>query len=66
MVLLQVTKNTQIGNSSFADKKPVLTASAYKLTQEAGKASAWGLKEITERQKDLATIALKTWPVTVR
>lgn len=66
MVLLQATRNTRVRNSSFADKRPVLTASAYKLTQEAGKVSAWGLKEITERQKNLAAIALKTWPITIR
>ncbi len=66
MVLLQAAKNTQIGNSSYSDKKPILLSSAYKLTQGAGQASSWGLKEITERQKSLATIALKTWPVTIR
>jgi len=66
MALLQVTRNTQIGNRSFPEKQAVLKASSYKLTQEAASELSWGVKEITERQRRLAKIAVKTWPLTIR
>jgi len=66
MVLLQVTKNTKIGNSAFSAKQPVLKASGYKLTKEIADCATWGVKEITDRQKQLAAIAVKTWPLTIR
>jgi hypothetical protein len=66
MALLQVTKNTKIGNDSFSTKQQVLKASTYKLTNEIANHSTWGVKEITERQKQLAKTAVKTWPLTIR
>lgn len=66
MALLQVTKNIKIGNDAFATKQPVLKASLYKLTNEIAAHTNWGMKEITERQKQLAKIAVKTWPLTIR
>ncbi len=66
MALLQVTKNTKIGNDAFSTKQLVLKASGYKLTKDVGGYPAWGVKEITERQKQLAKIAVKTWPLTIR
>jgi hypothetical protein len=65
MVLLRASQNVDIGNASFSEKKTVFKNSAYKLTEEAGKESAWGVKEINERQQKLAKIALKTWAITV-
>jgi hypothetical protein len=65
LVLLQATKNSLIGNNKFSTKRPVLQASAYELTKEAGKPTKWGVKEITERQQRLAQLAVETWPLTV-
>ena len=64
MVILQASKNSLIGNSSFANRKPVLKASAYLLTSDVAKNPTWGIAEINERQNDLAALAVKTWPLT--
>jgi hypothetical protein len=65
LALLQAKKNSLAGNESFATKKPIYAASAFLLTQDVAKNSAWTDKEIQERQKKLAAIAVKTWPLDV-
>ena len=65
MVLLQASQNTLIANSPFASKKPVLMKSTFALTKEVGKKKDWSKEEINERQKKLAALAVKTWPLTV-
>ena len=66
MVLLQSTKNSIIGNSTFADKRDVLKASGYLLTAEVGKKASWGPKEIEAQQKKLAALAVETWSLAVK
>lgn len=66
MVLLQATKNSIIGNSSFADKREALRNSTYLLTQDVGRKKTWGTREILERQKDLAKLAVDTWPIGIK
>jgi len=63
MALLKASQNSIIGNSSFADKRPLLKASGYVLTAETATDRNWGIKEITERQKRLAALAVQTWPI---
>lgn len=65
MVILQAKKNSMIGNSAFADKKEVLKDSTFLLTKEVAGNSNWGLKEINERQKQLAKLASKAWPLRI-
>jgi hypothetical protein len=65
MVLLKASQNSVIGNSSFAEKKPLMKASGYVLTSAVGKKHSWGVKEINERQKSLAALAVRTWPIDV-
>ena len=62
MVLLQAKKNVLIGNSPFADKRKVLKQSAFILTAEVGKMTAWKQKSINDRQARLADLAIQTWP----
>lgn len=64
-VLLKAKKNVEIGNKPFSIKKPTLEQSAYILTAQAGNKAAWGPAEITSRQKQLAALAVKTWPITI-
>jgi hypothetical protein len=66
LVLLQATPNSTIGNSSFDEKLAVLRQSSYYLTKIAADFTTWGMKEIGERQKKLAELAVKTWPISVR
>ena len=63
MVLLQFKTNSSIGNSSFDEKKKVLAESAYDLTRNVVRFNTWGIDEIKERQRELARIATKTWPL---
>lgn len=62
MVLLQASQNQILGNKSYEEKKPILSASAFSLTREAASNLKWGKDEINARQKRLAELALKTWP----
>ena len=62
MVILQAKKNSMIGNSSFFDKKDVLRESTFTLTAQVSINEQWGIKEISNRQKDLAELAVQTWP----
>jgi hypothetical protein len=66
LVLLQVDKNTQIGNADFATKKGIFAASRYNLTAMVASHQDWGVKEIGERQKELAELAVHTWPLAIR
>lgn len=63
LVLLPVSENGDLGNKSFADKKPAFKDSGYLLTKEVEKAATWGVAEIKSRQERLAKLALKTWPL---
>jgi len=65
MVIMQAKKNLMIGNSSFADKKPHLKDSAFLLTSEIAQYTDWGVSEIKARQKELAKLAIETWPIKI-
>jgi hypothetical protein len=65
MVILQAKKNSMIGNSKFEIKKQILKDSAFLLTSDVAQKSDWGTKEINERQKQLAELAVQTWPLNV-
>jgi hypothetical protein len=62
MALLQASQNQILGNKSYEAKKPVLKASSFSLTREAGEHDKWGREEINDRQQKLAQLAVKTWP----
>ncbi len=63
MVLMQVSKNSLTGNSSFSEKKKVLKNSAFILTSEVAGESKWEAKQIKDRQARLAKLAVETWPI---
>ncbi len=63
LVLLQATPNSVIGNSAFTIKKEVYKDSSFLLTKQVASKATWGPQEIDERQKELAKIAVKTWPI---
>ena len=66
MVILQAKKNSLIGNSTFSEKKAILKDSAFTLTVDVTKNSKWGPKEISDRQKQLAKLAVETWPSAIK
>jgi hypothetical protein len=63
MVLLKASKNSIIGNKAFKDKKPILSQSTYVLTNSVAEYEEWGVPEIVDRQKKLAALAVRTWPI---
>jgi hypothetical protein len=63
MVLLQATRNAVAGNSSFSTKRRHYADSTFILTKEIADKRQWGPNEIDERQKRLAALAVKTWPI---
>jgi hypothetical protein len=65
LVLLQAKKNAMIGNSSYQEKKPILSESAFILTSSAAENQNWGPDEIKARQQNLAKLAIKAWPLSL-
>lgn len=62
LVLLRVGDNSGLKSAGFAEKKKVYADSAYELTSQVAQADEWTTNAISERQKTLAALALKTWP----
>lgn len=65
MVLLQASKNNEIGNKPFSEKRAALKASPYILTNMVGQKTSWDIPDIDERQWKLAKLAVETWPATI-
>jgi hypothetical protein len=65
LCLLANRPNSDLGNKSFVHKQLVLKAEPIKLTAEIGLSSRWTKKEIEQRQERLASLAVKTWPLSV-
>jgi hypothetical protein len=63
MVLLPAASNVQAANLAFEKKRPIFRADTRLLTQEVADCLIWGPAEIVGRQKKLAALALKTWPL---
>lgn len=62
MALLSRGRNGKIGNKAWDIKKPVLNSSQLNLTRAAGAEDSWTVQAITDRQADLAKLALRAWP----
>jgi len=63
LALLLAKSNSDLRSSDFKTKKAVYKDSAYELTRMVARVSTWTKKEIAERQKTLANLALKAWPL---
>jgi hypothetical protein len=63
LVLLQEKLNSTLRSASFAKKLPALKKSQYKTTAAVGSNRKWGPSAIDERQRRLAALAVKTWPL---
>lgn len=64
MVLLRAGQNKDLGNKTFAEKKPIFAASGYETTSEVARYEQWTNFEIKDRQAALAASAVATWPLT--
>jgi hypothetical protein len=67
MTLMRTKVNADFGNASFQTKRAefkksplLITSRIYDTTNEQ---TTWGPNEINERQRKLAELAVKTWPL---
>lgn len=65
-MLLGEADNRAIGSRGYPFKKPFLEKSDFHFTALAGGYVSWGPEEIKDRQKQLAKLAPKVWPLTLR
>lgn len=63
MVLMRASDNAELRSSKFADKKAVYAKSPYLLTSQVAECAEWTAAQIVTRQKTLADLALKAWPI---
>ena len=63
LCLLRARDNSTAKSAGFSTKAPIYTQSPYELTKQIGTAHDWTVVEITDRQRTLAPIAVKTWPI---
>ncbi len=63
LALITGPVNSSIGNVAYKAKEPALKESKFSLTSMTAGLSLWGKYEIEERQKELADLAVKTWPL---
>ena len=63
LCLLRASENSNLRSEGFATKKSVFSASPYILTQQIAQATNWTKIEINERQKVLAELAVRAWPI---
>lgn len=67
LALLAQKENEAAGDLDFATVKvPIYEKSNFLLTSRLASETDWGPTQIEERQKELASLAVKTWPIKVR
>ena len=65
LTLLSSKKNVALGNVSFGEKMEVYKESSYLITNMLERyGDKFGLEQVKARQAELATYAVKTWPLT--
>jgi hypothetical protein len=55
--------NSDLQSSDFKKKKAIYKSSPYELTRMISQNKDWTKEEIAARQKVLADLALKAWPL---
>ena len=63
LALLQAKSNSDLKSADFATKRVVYERTPYVLTSQIAQLSEWGASAIERRQKGLAELALKAWPL---
>ena len=63
LALLLAKSNSDLRSANFAAKKLVYEKTPYELTRQIAKMLKWEVEEITERQKVLAALAIRAWPL---
>jgi uncharacterized protein with ParB-like and HNH nuclease domain len=63
LTLLKRKINENIGNKGFGNKKTEYEKSKISITKKLGTYASWSISDIEKRQKELAELAVKTWPI---
>jgi hypothetical protein len=63
LALLLAKSNSDLRSADFETKRAVYKESPYELTRQISTVSEWNEEQIVERQKGLAEIALRAWPL---
>ncbi len=63
LALMKKQINREAGNDGFTYKKPFYSKSAFSLTKMMATKRVWNQGTIDARQKHLADLAVKTWPI---
>lgn len=63
LALLQAKTNSDLRSDGFSAKKAAYKDSPYELTRQIAKVKDWTPESIALRQKGLAELALKAWPL---
>jgi hypothetical protein len=63
LVLLPAKSNSTLGSSAFNVKTETFKSAPYELTRQVSTVPQWDAGTIMERQKLLAELALRTWPL---
>jgi hypothetical protein len=66
LALLDRVLNEKSGNLPFAEKAEALGKSKISTTQEVATSTTWGPADIDERQKRMAKLAVRAWPLKPR
>ena len=61
LAIMSTRLNSEVGNSSFSEKKTHYANSAFKLTKHLDDYDTWNDETISQRQEELAELALLTW-----
>ncbi len=65
LALLRVSDNSDLKSLGFDAKKPIYADSPYLLTNMIAESDGWSEAAIEGRQRKLAELAVKTWPLTL-
>jgi hypothetical protein len=63
MVLLRNKDNSDLRSADFSTKSRIFKDVPYVTTSEVASVPDWNVKRISDRQKTLAKLALKAWPI---
>ena len=63
LALLRASNNSTLKSAGFAEKKLTFKNSPYELTKQIASCKNWHAEEIIARQKTLAELAVKAWPI---
>lgn len=63
LALMLAKSNSDLGSLAFKAKKAVYKDSPYELTRQISTVDDWTPEKISERQKGLAQLALRAWPL---